>query len=1024
MNPSLQQLDEIAARRRTPIATYRLQFNREFTFAQAQDISEYLAGLEITDVYASPLFQAGPESTHGYDICSFEQLNPALGSREEFDAFIGRLQELGLGLILDMVPNHMGNDLSNCWWNDVLKHGSRSPFASFFDIDWQPSQPGLHQKVLVPALEDHYARVLEAGKLKLILDDGAFAIAYYERKFPVAPACYADLLSEIVGEMRSRAEGDALIAIGQEYVDELTRRQSAAELRPAHSPALQTQLRSWHQASPVFQGALARTLEAFNAVPGKPASFDRLHALIERQHYRLAFWRTGPEEINYRRFFDVTALVSVRMGRDEVFQACHQLVFELLQSGKVTGLRIDHPDGLWDPKNYFRRLQAGFLLTKAGDRLGSPPEAADLAVSNWLTDRLAPLERLVLHHPLPTHASQTLDAPRNDPLAGNAPHPRWPVYVLAEKILTGDEPLRQDWPVEGTTGYDFLNQVNGLFVESANEGTFTGCYEEFTGHRSSFADLVYEAKAGILANSLASELTSLTCRLKRLAERTRYGKDFTLRQIRQALAGVIAAFPVYRSYVSERTVQVAALERFHIEQAIAEAKRRNPTLETVVLDFIQDLLLLRAPADYDDEAKQQQREFIARFQQLTGPVTAKGLEDTSFYRYNRLVSLNEVGGEPARFGVSPEAFHEHNMLKAEQWPHALLATATHDTKRGEDVRARINVLSEIPGEWDSAVRRWAQMNAGCRTLVGGNPAPSANDEWLLYQTLVGAWPFLPNGTTADYESLRQRMTAYMQKATKEAKVHTSWTDPNAAYERATEQFVVAILSPQIAAEFLSDFSEFQKRVAFFGQFNSLAQLVLKIASPGVPDFYQGTELWDFNLVDPDNRRPVDYALRRRLFEELRKRADGTRASLTELAQELLARSHTGEVKLYAVFQALSFRKRHSELFRDSDYVPLHASGSTREHVCAFARQLAGRAVLAVVPRLVVRLAEGRLQAPLGTAIWQDTRLELALPGLPGRFRDVFTGQEVTSVPGPDGPSLLVSAVLDQFPVALLERVGD
>ncbi|MHC1769182.1 MAG: malto-oligosyltrehalose synthase [Verrucomicrobiia bacterium] len=1022
MNPSPQQLDEIAARRRTPIATYRLQFNREFTFAQAQVISEYLTNLGITDVYASPLFLAGPESTHGYDICSFEQLNPALGSREEFDAFSGRLHELGLGLILDMVPNHMGNDLSNCWWNDVLKHGPRSPFASFFDIDWQPSQPDLHRKVLVPALEDHYARVLEAGKLKLIFEDGTFAIAYYERKFPVAPACYPDLLSEIVGEVRSRAEGDALIAIVHEYGDELTRRQGAAELLPADSLALQEQLRSWHQASPAFRGALERVLEAFNGVPGKPASFDHLHALLERQHYRLAFWRTGLEEINYRRFFDVTALVSVRMELDVVFQACHQLVFELLHSGRVTGLRIDHPDGLWDPKNYFRRLQAGFLLTEAGERLGSPSEAAVLAVSNWLTDRLDPLERSVLHHPLPPPASQTLEAPRNDPLAGKAPHPRWPVYVLAEKILTGDEPLRQDWSIEGTTGYDFLNQVNGLFVESANEETFTRCYEDFSGNRTSFPDLVYEAKAGILADLLASELTSLTCRLKRLAERTRYGKDFPLRQIRQALAGIIAAFPVYRSYVSERTVQVGALERFHIEQAIAEVKRRIPTLEMAVLDFIQDLLLLRAPADYDNEAKQQQREFVARFQQLTGPVTAKGLEDTSFYRYNRLVSLNEVGGEPARFGVSPEAFHEHNMLKAEQWPHALLATATHDTKRGEDVRARINVLSEIPGEWDNAVRLWAQMNAGCKTLVGGSPAPSPNDEWLLYQTLVGVWPFLPNGTTADYESLRQRMTAHMQKATKEAKVHTSWTDSNAAYERATEQFVQRILSPQKAAEFLSDFVEFQKRIAFFGQFNSLAQVVLKIASPGVPDFYQSTELWDFSLVDPDNRRPVDYALRQRLFEELRKRADGKRASLTELAQELLERSHTGEVKLYAMFQALSFRKRHSELFRDGDYVPLYASGSKREHVCAFARRLAGQTVVAVVPRLVVRLAEGKRQAPRGAALWQDTRLELALPGLPGRFRDVFTGQEVTSAPGAGGPSLLVSAVLDLFPVALLERV--
>ena len=1034
MNHSHLHLDEISARRRTPTATYRLQFNRDFTFDQAAAVADYARDLGVTEIYASPLFQAGPESTHGYDICSFEQFNPALGGRQGFEAFSARLRELGLGLILDMVPNHMGNDLSNRWWADVLEHGRNSPFSPYFDIDWGPVQSDLRGKVLLPALGDHYATVLEAGKLRLIFDDGAFAIACYDRKFPIAASCYEAILDDVADEIQERVEDRILVEAVRELSERLRQRQAASEILPADSAALQAQLRHWNQDSTLFHDAVASVLGAFNGEPGKPRSFDKLHALLDAQHYRLAYWRAGPEEINYRRFFDVTELVSVRMELPMVFQACHQLVFELLQKGHVTGLRIDHPDGLWDPQDYFRRLQAGYLLTQVGEPFAFPKHGAEAAVSAWLTERLVPLEQAELHRSLPPNAPHTLEAPRNDPLAGKTRHPRWPLYVIAEKILTGDEPLRQDWPIDGTTGYDFLNVVNGLFVDSANEKVFSQLYEDFTGDHSSFKDTVYRCKKNILENSLVSEWNALAQRLKQLARKTRYGQDFTLRQLRIGVGAIIAAFPVYRGYVTERSKQVASLERFHVEQSVADTKSRHPNLEVAMLDFIQDLLLLRPPADFDDEARQYQREFIGRFQQLTGPVTAKGLEDTSFYNYGRLISLNDVGGDPDRFGVSPSSFHKHNLLKAEQWPDALLATATHDTKRGEDVRARINVLSELPSDWQSASQRWARFNADKKTNLNGQSAPTANDEWFLYQTLLGAWPHFPplssnpgdlrtgRADLPELAAFRERVAAYMQKVLKEAKAQTSWTDPNAAYEKATRDFVTQILDPNRSERFLNDFLLFQSKIAFFGHFNSLSQLLLKITSPGVPDFYQGAELWDLSLVDPDNRGAVDYPARRRLLSELRHFQKGG-VQLEDQTRELLATSHTGAVKLYVMTRALAFRQRYPALFREGEYVPLSGAGPKREHACAFARRLGDRIALTVVPRLVSGLVEGSQQPVFGHATWRDTCLDLAAPGLPGRYRDMFTGREIVTVQASGSPTLPLSDALGFFPVALLERLG-
>ncbi|HWI59049.1 MAG TPA: malto-oligosyltrehalose synthase, partial [Bacillota bacterium] len=585
-----------------PGATYRLQFNRQFTFAQAAAIADYLRELGITDCYASPLFQAGPQSTHGYDICGFDQFNPHLGSARAFEEWSAHLQRLGLGLVLDMVPNHMGNDLSNSWWLDVLEKGQASPYGSWFDIEWHPLKADLQNKVLLPVLEDHYARVLEAGKLRLVFERGGFAIGYYERQFPVAPHTYSSLLKQVLTRCGQEPQTAVILRNLEALVEALSAWETSGESARSEFAKVKDQLGQWYQQVPDFRRHLEATQTAFNGQAGLPRSFDRLHGLLQQQHYRLAYWRVGPEEINYRRFFDITDLVSLRMELFPVFAATHQLVFRLLREGKITGLRIDHPDGLWDPKQYCQRLQAGFgqLITDSGQAAASSPT---------------------------------------------------PLYVVVEKILTGDEPLPPDWPVAGTTGYDFLNRLNGLFVNGVNAGAFDQLYEEFTGCPPEFEALVNRSKKLILHTSLISELRALTHRLKSLAVSTRYGQDFTFNQLHTALFEIIAAFPVYRTYVTAETTEVSPTDRGYILQAVRAAKDWNGAMDKAVLEFIQNLLLLQPPDDLDATEQARCRDFVLRFQQLTGPVMAKGLEDTAFYNFNRFISLNEVGGDPGKFGV-------------------------------------------------------------------------------------------------------------------------------------------------------------------------------------------------------------------------------------------------------------------------------------------------------------------------------------------------------------------------------------
>jgi (1->4)-alpha-D-glucan 1-alpha-D-glucosylmutase len=728
-------------------------------------------------------------------------------------------------------------------------------------------------------------------------------------------------------------------------------------------------------------------VRAFNGTVGDPRSFDLLDALLDAQAYRLAFWRVAADEINYRRFFDIHDLAAIRVELPDVFEATHQLILRLLAEGKATGLRIDHADGLWNASRYFRQLQGSHLLHQVRARLapGGADNDLDAAVAKWFSAHMG---------------------------RGSA---AWPLYVVVEKILTQGEPLPPDWAVYGTTGYEFLNAVNGLFVDSGNRRAFDRIYSHFIGAQIDFRSLVNSTKKMIMLVSLSSEINALSHQLERIAKRNRRYRDFTLNSLTFALREVIACLPIYRTYIIGPGA-VAQRDQRYIEAAVTEAKRRNPRTAAAIFDFIRDTLLLRNVEDFGEEDRGKLTDFVMKFQQITGSVMAKGVEDTAFYVYSRLVSLNEVGGNPERFGVSVAAFHRQNAQRLKRWPRSMLATSTHDTKRSEDVRARINVLSGIPNEWKDAVTRWGRLNAAKKTVVDGQPVPDLNDEYLLYQTLAGAWPVQPP-TVEEFAGFRERIAAYMLKATKEAKVHTSWVNPNEEYDVAVRNFVIQLLSDESDSPFLDDLRPFQRRVAYYGYLNSLAQVLVKLTSPGVPDIYQGNELWDFSLVDPDNRRPVDFAKRARLLKELKRREEDP----TPLVQELLAHWEDGRIKLYLTYKALNFRRAHPDLFLEGEYVPLAAHGEGREHVVAFARRKADTWMLVAVPRLVTRLCASG-EPPLGSGVWGKTGIVLPQEA-PLSWHNVLMGEPLAASSSREAKLLRLRDVFRSFPVALLSAAG-
>jgi (1->4)-alpha-D-glucan 1-alpha-D-glucosylmutase len=994
-------IGELFTRRRVPSATYRLQLNPSFTFRDACDLVPYLEALGITDCYVSPVLQARAGSSHGYDICDHGRLNPELGGEKDFDALSDALRSRGMGLILDMVPNHMGiADAGNAWWMDVLENGPGSVYARYFDIDWHPVNPDLENKVLLPLLGDQYGRILEAGQIRLVFEGGGFFLRYFDVKLPIAPCTYHVILERtLAGVARALGEEHEHLCELRSILTALRYLPPRGELpadkvveRNREKEVVKRRLATLYEASSAVRSALDAAVAALNGTVGDPRSFDALDRLIDRQAYRPAYWRVATEEINYRRFFDINELAAVRMEAPEVFESAHRILFRLLAEGKATGLRIDHPDGLRQPARYFRQLQEAFVLASAHAALPADQPG----------DRLAPTVARCFASSLDRHASR--------------PTP-WPLYVVAEKILSEGEALPPDWAVDGTTGYDFLNAVNGLFVDGDGRDAFDRIYQPFTRGAAEFRQLVNSTKKMIMLVSMASEINALGHELDRIAERNRRYRDFTLNSLTFAVREVIACLRVYRTYISGPE-GVSLRDRRFLEEAVEEAKRRNPRTAEAIFDFVRDTLLLDNVGDFAESDRPRLVEWAMKLQQLTGPVMAKGVEDTVFYTYNRLISLNEVGGSPDRYGVSPAAFHRQNSERLERWPHSLLATSTHDTKRSEDVRARLNALSEMAAEWEAALVRWSRWNSPKKIVVDDQPAPDRNDEYLLYQTLLGAWPAEP---TADgLAAFRQRIADYMRKATKEAKVHTSWVNPNEEYDDAVGQFVARVLPDCAEEPFLQDLLAFQRKLAFFGYFNSLAQVLLKLTCPGVPDFYQGSELWNLSLVDPDNRRPVDYRRRHEVLADLQGRIDAACGDLRPLAAELLANVPDGRIKLYLIYQSLHFRRAHERLFACGAYVPLEASGSKRDHVCAFVRQADEEVVLIAVPRLVVRLANGIEQPPMGAAVWETTRLLLP-PALTGRrFRNIFTGEVLTADMQDGASGLRLSALLGAFPVTLLE----
>lgn len=946
-----------------PRATYRVQLNAGFTFRDLTAIVPYLAALGISHVYCSPYFRARSGSAHGYDVVDHNSFNPEIGSREELDHLVAALRAHEMGHILDIVPNHvgvMGSD--NAWWMDVLENGQASIYADYFDIDWNPVNAALADKVLVPVLADPYGAVLERGDLELQFERtlGSFAIHYHEHRLPLDPRTYPRIL-------------DAVLAIEHDArLEALRHRFGALPDRRGSTP---DRIAERHRDKEVHKRALAELIAADAGVcaavdqalaglaghPGDPASFDPLHELLESQAFRLAYWRVASDDINYRRFFDVNDLAALRVENEPVFEATHRLVLELIGSGKLDGLRIDHADGLYDPLGYFRRL----------------------------TERIA----------------------RTTTAAGAAR----PIYLVAEKITASFERLPADWPLNGETGYHFANVVNRLLIDPGTRARMGRTYRSIIGEPRLWPDVTYDCQHRVLRKSLASELNTAANLLARIAGGDRQTRDFTLASLWRALAEVIACFPVYRTYVTD---SVSESDRRYIDWAIAGARRRGSSIEQSVFDFVRSALLLELPAQ-GESARERMRRFVMKFQQITAPITAKGVEDTALYRFNRLVSLNEVGGEPDLYGSSVNAFHTDAKYRARHWPHEMLTTSTHDTKRSGDVRARINVLSEIPAEWRRAVDRWRRINRMRRREVGGMPAPSADDEYLFYQTLIGSWP-LAEPDEAGLGAYRERIEAYMLKAAREAKERTSWAAANPEYEEALMQFIRAALERREGGLFLADFCAFNRSIVRFGLLNGLSQTLLKLTAPGVPDVYQGDELWDFSLVDPDNRRPVDYDVRRRLLAGL---AGDTAADLT------LARSLAGDLtdprcKLFLHARTLELRRRDPELFRLGEYLPLKVTGQRALHLCAFARRLEGRLAVVLAPRLYLKLlgAAGttgdgqRLQ--FGGEIWADTAVQLPLrPGVP--LFSVLDGAEVPSIREDGLRRMSAAAALQSFPVALL-----
>jgi len=921
-----------------PIATYRLQFNSFFGFKEAKEILPYLTSLGISDLYASPIFKARKGSTHGYDIVDPNQLNPELGDRKDFDDLITSVKNYNLKWLQDIVPNHMAFDSENTLLMDVLEHGRKSVYFDFFDIDWDHPYEDIKGRVLAPFLGKVYAECLEDGEIQLHYHRGHLTINYFNLCFPVRIESYTHVFEHNLEDLEKKLADDQPLFIkylgALKYLKAVSASEKVTEYQIRHAQKI---LWNLYRENQVIEQFVNENINIFNGIKGVQESFNRLDKLISEQSFRLAFWKVASEEINYRRFFAVNDLISLRIEDERVFEYTHNLIFQLVTEKKFEGLRVDHIDGLFNPLAYLKMLRE-----KVGD-----------------------------------------------------------IYIVVEKIFASNEQQPTPWPIQGTTGYDFLNFVNGVFCYQEKRGAFTKIYENFTALDSPYDDLLCEKKRIIIGKHFAGNVDNLAHFMKKISSRDRYGRDITLYGLRRALVEVMAMFQVYRTYISPESFTES--DQTYIKTAIHEAKKKSPGL-FYELNFIEKFLLQHYDSSLTKEDKKEWIQFAMYFQQYTGPLMAKAFEDTFFYVSNRLISLNEVGSNPIRFGCSIEEFHHFNQKRVELFPHSMNTTSTHDTKRGEDVRVRINVLSEIPQEWEENIKSWRKVNRHKKRKLGRGYVPDENDEYFLYQTLLGVFPF--NGYGEDFT---ERMQSYIIKAVREAKVHTGWIKPDAEYEEACLSFVKDILTPSEGSSFLKEFLLFQKKIAYYGVFNSLSQALLKITCPGVPDFYQGTELWDLNLVDPDNRRPVDFEKRKKFLQDI---ITKEKQDISGLIKELLADKEDGRVKLFLTYRALRARKENVTVFKKGAYLPLRTEGKYKTCVIAYLRMYEGTWLITIVPRFLTKLIkEG--EYPFGEEIWEDTRVILP-ENAPLSWEEKITGKTFGGI-----TVFNVGSILTSFPVALL-----
>ena len=1058
---------------RVPLATYRIQLRPELGLDQVRQLLPYLQALGISDVYLSPLFHAREESAHGYDVVDHTKIEPAFGDLEAFQHLAEDIRGRQMGLLLDVIPNHMGiNDPDNRWWHDVLENGEASRFARYFDIDWEPKASRMTGKVLLPFLGKPFGEVLEQGELQVVFEDYRLQLTYGPRRFPLTPSswpivlegmydCWKAAQTAEAGNSQAQAapagsgfsesglaggaaparrvivaatDGSTAMALRTDWEvsEEAELRSIVTQLRQLptsdHRDPESTQqryreqrvarrrLRDLLQRCPAMQTALDEAITQINGQPGDPRSFDRLEQLLAQQHYRLAFWRVAAEEINYRRFFDINDLAAIRVEDREVFDAVHQLVAMFLERGWVTGLRVDHPDGLLDPQAYFENLQT--LFRRYGNHNGPNDDG---------------------HRQL---------------------------YVVAEKILSGDEPLPEDWPVCGTTGYELLNLLNRLLVDGEGVNKLRAAYGRLTDQVLSPRDVLYDSKRAVLLSAMASELHMLAAQIYRIAQPLRSARDFTLGGLQRALREVIACMAVYRTYLRPRGWDVSETDYRRVTLAVRMAKRRNPTMAWGVFDFIASVLLLQYPPGLSEEQAAEWREFALKVQQVSGPVMAKGLEDTAFYRYYPLASLNEVGAELDTPAITPEEMHRQMHHRMVTWPHSLSATGTHDTKRGEDLRARLHVLSEMPEDWCDTVLHWQQLHRPLLQTLDGEALPDRNALYLFYQTVVGTWPVAgtaaatgsmtsdaprqspplgDNGqaneeaeTIAPGQPLQgalpgeepaklqltdnyvERIQQYLLKALREGKVYTSWMNPWEAYEQVVTDFVRQVLTTEAGERFRDEVDGLVKSITPDAFVNSLSQMLLKAMLPGVPDIYQGTEWWDFNLVDPDNRRPVDFAARHAMLTDLQAEfaADPRR-----LIKRLIERWPADEIKLFTLWRTLQVRQEYGDLVTYGEYVPLEIDGVHRDHIFAFARRLGDQWLVVAVPRLTHML---RLQDRAAMVVpgmlkvnWQSTNIILP-ERAPADWISAWDQKAIhASTMDAGRAALRVTDLLFEMPVALL-----